>query len=155
MNDLELNEIDQSWQLSLRQGIVRLIQIDFRLGLFLSDPPDELIIYVETVFSLENASGRTSLQVERPLSLCPMLAFFNARVRSVLIQKTGNLKVNFEDGSCLEVEPDNIHDAWQVASPSRGFLLVCSPGGTVSVFRDGQRPGDIDHVSTGGHQDLD
>ncbi len=45
--------------------------------------------------------------------------------------------VEFEGERFLEVSPHESYEAWQIAS-SIGFMMVCSPGGSVSVFRGPQ-----------------
>ena len=44
--------------------------------------------------------------------------------------------MEFSGGPTLEVDPDPMYEAWQLASSTMGFLLVCSPGGAVALFND-------------------
>jgi Family of unknown function (DUF6188) len=68
-------------------------------------------------------------------SLAAILPLVNARIETVAVRDTGRLRIAFGNGYLLDVEPDERYEAWQL-SPSRGFMLVCSPGGKVSLFRD-------------------
>jgi hypothetical protein len=135
---MELKDTNDGWYLELHNGLVQLIQIDFRLGLFLSDLLDKAQLYVETKCRLKSRDADVSLTPADPSSLAPMLPFFNAKVAGVAIRKTGQLRVDFGADRFLEVDPDGAYEAWQL-SCSTGIMLVCSPGGSVSLFRDSQR----------------
>lgn len=78
---------------------------------------------------------------EEPASLAPILPLFNAKVIGIRIRKAGKLKVDFGNDLLLEVNPHEKYEAWQLGCSSIGLLLVCSPGGPVSVFRQPNRPG--------------
>lgn len=75
------------------------------------------------------------------------LAFRDASVH--LIQIDFSLSLFFLDppnevtviigGPTLEVDPDPRYEAWQLASSTMDFLLVCAPGGAVARFKDRAR----------------
>lgn len=132
---MELRNEKDGWYLAFRDdGRVQLIQIDFRLGLFLSDASGEAQLYVETPCRLKGPETIVSLIPAEPLSLAPALGLFNTKVSGVAIRNTGQLNVQFGDHCSLEVDPDDAYEAWQLGC-SDGFLLVCSPGGNVSLFK--------------------
>jgi len=133
---MELKEQGKHWCLTLRDATVHLIQIDFRLSLFLADPPNEATIVIETPCRLKTRDTSVVLRPGEPLTLAPILPFFNARVSAVAIRSTGALKVYFRGGPKLEVDADATYEAWQLASSTMGLLFVCSPGGAVSLFKD-------------------
>jgi hypothetical protein len=135
---MKLKDTNDGWYLELHNGLVQLIQIDFRLGLFLSDLSDKAQLYVETKCRLKSPDADVSLTPADSSSLAPMLPFFNTKAAGVAIQKTGQLRVDFGADRFLEVDPDGAYEAWQL-SCSTGIMLVCSPGGSVSLFRDSQR----------------
>ena len=134
---MEFQQEQDGWHLVLHDGLVQLIQIDFRLGLFVSDASGKAQLYVETPCRLRGIDADVLLTPAEPSSLAPVLPLFNARVTRVAIRKTGQLKVEFGDGRTLEVDPDDKYEAWQIAC-SMGFMLVCSPGGNVSVFKEAE-----------------
>jgi hypothetical protein len=136
--------IDQKdgWYLSFQNGLVQLIQIDFRVGLFFSDNGDTAQLYIETPFRLERQSKEFLLTPSESAGLAPVLPLFNMQVIGITVKKTGRLIVGFVDGSSLEVEADDFCEAWQLGG-SIDFMLVCSPGGPVSMFsrdRDLSKP---------------
>jgi hypothetical protein len=45
---MELKDQKDSWHLAFQDGLLQLIQIDFRLGLFLSDASGQTQLFVET-----------------------------------------------------------------------------------------------------------
>jgi len=137
---MELRDEENGWQLSLENGFVQLIQIDFRLGLFLSDTSGTVQLYVETPCWLKGAYGEASLNPSESSSLAPILPFFNTKVIGVAIQKNGRLRVEFGDGHTLEVDPDGSYEAWQLSCTSIACVLICAPGGEVSFFRQPERP---------------
>ena len=131
---MQLQQDDDGWYLMLHDGVVQLIQIDFRLGLFLSDALDKAQLYIETPCRLKHHEADVLLKPAETSSLGPALALFNARVMRIVIRKTGQLKVEFGDGYSLDVHPDDASEAWQIVC-STGLMLVCSPGGSVSLFQ--------------------
>ena len=133
---MELKEQGKDWCLTLRDATVHLIQIDFRLSLFLADPPNEATIVIETPCRLKTRDTSVVLRPGEPLTLAPILPFFNARVSAVAIRSTGARKVYFRGGPALEVDADPNYEAWQLAFSTTGLLFVCSPGGAVSLFKD-------------------
>lgn len=129
------------WYLSLQDGLVQLIQIDFRLGLFLSDTSGKAQLYIETPCRIKRADGEVLLTPSESSSLVPILPFFNAKVIGVAIRKTGQLEVEFGNGHSLEVHPDDSYEAWQLGCSSIGSMFVCSPGGEVSLFQQPEHLG--------------
>ncbi len=132
---MELRKVEGGWYLDFLEGSVQLIQVDFRLGLLISDAPSQAKLFIETPCFLRGPSGVSLLTPAKSASLAPILSFFNAPVRSIAIRKTGRLALSFGDGTLLEVEPDDAYEAWQLGG-SGSFLLICSPGGEVSAFLD-------------------
>jgi hypothetical protein len=135
---MELQNKNDGWYLAFRDGLVQLIQIDFRLGIFFSDATDKAQLFVETPCRLLGPDADASIVPAETASVAPILPFFNAKVVGIDIRKTGQLIVEFKDGHVLEVHPDNSYEAWQL-SCSPGVMLICSPGGKVSLFRDAKR----------------
>ena len=131
---MELREERDGWRFSLDSGFVQLIQIDFRLGLCLADTSGTAQLYIETECRLNGGSSEVLLTPANPSTLAPVLPLFNRKVVTATIRKTGQLKVEFGGGYTLQVEPDNSYEAWQLGC-SLGFMVVCAPGGSVSVFR--------------------
>jgi hypothetical protein len=115
---MELKEQGKGWCLAFRDASVHLIQIDFRLSLFLLDPPNEATVIIETPCRLKMPG--------EPLTLAPILPFFNTTVTGVSIRSMGALRMEFSGGPTLEVDPDSRYEAWQLASSTMGFLLVCA-----------------------------
>ena len=136
---MELRDEKHGWHLSLQDGLVQLIQIDFRLGLLLSDASGNAQLYVETPCRLKGPDVDVALTPAESSSLAPVLSLFNAKVTGVAILNTGQLKVQFGDDRSLEVDSDDAYEAWQLGC-SIGFMLVCPPGGKVSFFKQTERP---------------
>lgn len=133
---MKLRDDEKGWCLGLDEdGVVQLIQIDFRVGLLISDKSGEARLLIETPFTMNTTGERSVLIPEDAPSLAPVLALFNAKVMAISIKNTGRLIVEFGNGVSIEVHPDDKYEAWQL-SGSPGFRLVCAPGGSVVVFQD-------------------
>lgn len=130
---MELQDQKDCWRLVFQTGLLQLIQVDFRLGLFLSDVSGKAQLFVETPCHLKGPNIDAILDPAKPSSLAPMLALFNNEVIAVVAQKTGKLEVRFGGDHTLEVDPHDTYEAWQLGC-STGVMLVCSPGGEVSFF---------------------
>jgi len=133
---MRLLEEDNHWTLKLIDGRVARIQIDFRLGIDLSDSEvkDVATLYIETEFSVKNDDSIVQINPENTATLSPILKFFNKEVEQIRIAKTGQLVLYFRDGQSIEVPPNKRYEAWQLGVPPN-ILLVCSPGGSISVFQ--------------------
>jgi hypothetical protein len=139
---MDLKEDRDGWILSFRDGRVQLIQIDFRLNFLVTDGPDRTWLHVETPGRLKSGTTETSFVPEQSVTLAPMLVFFNSVVSKVRIAKTGQLVVEFEQDRLMFVAPDKAYEAWQIeCSTEKGeLMLVCRPGGDVTLFRDSNIP---------------
>jgi len=113
-----------------------LIHIDFQLKLDLIDSSGTTNLTIEAQFHLKKANLDMVLTPGETASLAPILPLYNAKVIGVIIDKTGKIIVEFENGYLLEVTPDEKYEAWQIGCPiGSGVLLVCAPGGEVALFR--------------------
>lgn len=123
----------------LQRGRLAYIHIDFRLGLDVTDATGKTSVIIETRCRLLSPNADSLLIPAEPASLAPVLALFNLDVDGMTIQRRGQLKIAFRGGHSLAVDPDERCEAWQIGCPSigSGVLLVCPPGGEVTVF---QRP---------------
>jgi len=135
---MELRDDKDGWNLRMREGLVQLIQIDFRIGLLLSDSSGQAQLHIETPCRLKSPEADLVLTPTNSLSLAPLLGLFNSAVNSLVIKKTGQLTIEFDRYRTLEVDPSGAYEAWQLGC-SNGIMLVCSPGGKVAVFRQPAR----------------
>jgi len=138
---MELKEEKDRWILSLVKGRINYFHIDYRLTVDLVDEAAKACLTIETAFRLKGPNGEVSLTPSAPSSLAPILPLINTKVTKVVVLKTGRLNVDLEGGLFVEVEPDGSYEAWQIGGGD-GWMLVCSPGGSVSFFRDTKRSAD-------------
>lgn len=133
---MKLCDEDKGWRLALDEdAAVQLIQIDFRVGLFISDKSGKARLYIGSCFTINAPPERHVLIPEDTPSLGPVLKLFNVKVIGIYIKDTGGLIAEFENEVSIEVNPDDTYEAWQL-SGSPGFRLVCAPGGSVVVIQD-------------------
>jgi len=123
---------NDGWHIPMDGGSIQRIEVDFRLGLHFSDKVDTGHLYIESPCYLIDNKETTLLVPAIATSVAPILSLFNAEVVEVTILKTGHLSVMFSLGRSLTIAPDPAYEAWQIGCMN--FLIVCNPGGEVSVF---------------------
>jgi hypothetical protein len=131
---MKLTATESGWLLTMDEGRVQRIEVDFRLGFLFGDNGETASLYIETPCYLRCEGRDTPLAPDDASSLAPALALFNAEVADVSIHRTGHLTARMKDGRSLEVDSNEQYEAWQIGS-TNGFLLVCSPGGEVAFFQ--------------------
>jgi len=72
---MELKEQGEDWCLTARDATVNLIQIDFRLSLFLADPQNEATV-IETPCRLRTRDTSVVLRPAETSTLAPIPPFF-------------------------------------------------------------------------------
>jgi len=135
---MKYNQSVGGWQFETIDCRVQLIQIDFRLGLLISDGANDIWVRIETAAHIVSGAHATLFDPAKTQSLVPILDLFNAKVRGIIVDRTGRLEVRFEDSRLIEVLPDRSYEAWQVEylSKSEKLMLVCAPGSKVVVFQE-------------------
>ena len=63
------------------------------------------------------------------------------------VRKIGALTIEFDGGKSLTVDPDESYEARQISIPGTA-MLVCQPGGAVSVFCESGGPSGKDKPKT-------
>lgn len=123
------------WLLPYRGMRVDQIRVSYQLMLMLDGGAE---ITVEALALLTNGSAST--RNTQPVELVPerqdvaaALPLFGSRVVSSVAFKSGALRVAFDSGLHLNVEPDPKYEAWGVSGPA-GLRLVCMPGGGLAVW---------------------
>jgi hypothetical protein len=58
----------------------------------------------------------------------------------------GRLRLTFDNDLHLEVAPHRQWEAWQISSDD-GLLIVCTPGGDLTIWYPTQRDSDIQNLS--------
>lgn len=130
---MRIREHSDGWLIEPANTVVQMIQIDFRVGLLLSDAANDLQIYLGTPFSLRSTVGvEHHLDPGKTTALGPVLNLFNAEVLKVAITKLGDLEISFQNGFVLQSSPDEAFEAWEALT--RGIRLVCAPEGGVVVY---------------------
>ena len=128
-----LIETGEGWSVALSDARVGYIHVDFRLGLDISDATGTTKLVVETPCLLRRKESELAVVPDDVATIAPMLLLFNVGVDSIAIRRNGELTVQFANGDCLDVRPSDQFESWQIACEDE-FLIVCQPGGTVSIF---------------------
>ncbi|MDZ7886256.1 MAG: DUF6188 family protein [Mycobacterium sp.] len=106
--------------------------VEYTVGLQLSD---DYFIRVESPFTLALADRTLMLSPEGDAASAfePLGQLVGQTISSSTVDRAGALTVVFERGELLHVEPDPSFEAWTVSGP-KGLLIVCSPGGELSIW---------------------
>src|SRR5687768_463329 len=87
---------------------------------------------LEAPFALRTAAGAERIiDPTETLALAPVLALLRRRVASLTVARTGDLTVEFGDGSALVARPSPRQDAWELQGGGtlEGMAYRCRPGG--------------------------
>jgi uncharacterized protein DUF6188 len=93
-------------------------------------------VLISSPFTLDirGRTARLTPDGDRPEAFEPMQALVGRTVSESSVGGTGTLSIAFDDGSRVLVEPDSDYEAWNASGPN-GLLVVCMPGGELTVFR--------------------
>jgi hypothetical protein len=130
-----LIETDEGWSIAHSDAQVGYIHVDYRLGLDISDTAGTVRLVVETPCKLRIAGDELTIVPDDAATLAPILMLFNVGVEEIAIHRNGELTVEFSNGRRLNVSPSDQYEAWQIACENE-FLIVCQPGGAVSIFQE-------------------
>jgi hypothetical protein len=130
----ELQPLNGGWRLPLEQQAVSRCILDHAFILEFHDAEEKVILRIEGTFLICNNGGDHILAAATPAGLGPALELFGQVVRLATASQEGQLKIVFEDGRILSVEPDDRYEAWEMSGP-RGMRVVCAPGGRISVWQ--------------------
>jgi hypothetical protein len=130
-----LTELEDRWLLPFSGLAVTQVVVDFEFGLVLGS---EARVSIATSAELRWAAqgvvqDAVELHPERQ-DVAAGLALFNSSVLSAVAFKTGILRLGFGDGHLLNVAPSPTYEAWTANGPG-GLLVVCMPGGSLSVWQ--------------------
>jgi len=113
---------------------VSRIYLDGRFGLcfYSGGPTTEISIGSRMRFVEQEQSSIADPQ--EPATLVPVLRLFGRRVTSAYAFKDGSLRVEFQDGSRLEVDPGEKFEPWEVSAQD-GLKIVSTPGGGIAFWQ--------------------
>jgi hypothetical protein len=81
-------------------------------------------------------SGAREIDPEQSQDAAPLLDLIHRSAHRLTVSATGDLTLEFEDGTTISVAPDSEFEAFELnAPPESGFtLLVCAPDGSISIW---------------------
>lgn len=140
-------DLPVGWAAGERLGEVDQLRIDFAFTLVVSTL---LEIRIETAFSVTSAGVDVVFDPENTRSLGPLLDLHKMRVVAATLSKAGTVRVEFQDGRLLRVEPDGRYEACAVRlrapGGSRRFEFIVLPGGGLAEFDFTSRAGGSNSV---------
>lgn len=132
MNNMQIRENPESWVISGDDLIVTQCRIDYSFGLELWKLKEHyLSLRIEGIFRFDSGEKIYNIFVEKdPESVGPVLRIINQEIKSITINKDGDLELVFTNGMNISVSPSPDFEAWTL-SGAGGLLFVCSPGGNI------------------------
>jgi hypothetical protein len=140
-------DLGDRWELPVARtgesvGAVDQLRIDFAFTLVISTL---LEIRIETAFSVISAGVEVVFDPEDARSLRPLLDLHEVGVLAATVSKAGPVRVEFQDGRSLRVQPDDRYEACAVRlrAPGGGRRVefIVLPGGGLAEFGSTSRAG--------------
>lgn len=130
---MKIDTKNLNWTVSFEDGYVQLLQIDYRLGIFIADHAESIRVHIGSPFRFRGPDGmEAEADPEDSPTMAPALQIANGGVRSLAVSETGSLQIDFANGASLFVTPDEHYEAWEMLGD--GFWLISTPGGGLSLF---------------------
>jgi hypothetical protein len=130
-------ERDADWSLPLRGYAVTQCQVDYAFSLLLTGAEREATVRIERSFTVSRPDREvTWLEPGRDWErLGPALGLFGLTTTGGTAYRDGGLKLQFQDGTRLEVPPDAAgFEAWELVV-STGLRIMSLPNGGLAVWR--------------------
>jgi hypothetical protein len=89
---------------------------------------ESFTLIIEGEFSLLRHGAGFELDPADRGALGPLLELWNREFRQMVIDKSGQVAVSFDDDSRLIVSPASAVEAWEFHAAG-GYLIICLPGG--------------------------
>ena len=136
------NRLD-GYELRLTGFSVSCCIVDFGFTLHLVRPlaparnqrdQGEATLRIEGPFDYTTDGVTNRCDTERdPRTAGSALALHQHVVEAAFVDVDSNLRLTFDNGATVWVPSDARYETWTFAGPN-GLLVVCSPGGRVSIF---------------------
>lgn len=95
----------------------------------------EYFVLISSPLLLESKGLRYAITPEKYSDerFGPVRRLVGQRIAAATVNTIGALQISFDDGTTLNVQPDDAYEAWNVSGP-RGALTVCMPGGELAIW---------------------
>lgn len=129
----QLTKSDDEHTWTFQDRAVTQIIVDtaaFRLQTWRLDGGAEVRVGVPFTFRPADGPALT-IDPERARELAPTLDLVGTGLRAIRVSRAGDLRIEFADGSALEVTPHPAYEAWEIrgADSLAGLAYLCGPGG--------------------------
>lgn len=132
-----LTSTAQYWEFDLDSFVVSRLLMDFSVVLVLLAGKLNLEVQLENSFVLHDRKGaEEGVHIDLSagaVGMAPVLDWFGADVRRIVVHKGGCLELHLKDGRWLSADHSYDTESWNIAG-SDGLRFVCMPGGEVAVW---------------------
>src|SRR5258708_2957911 len=108
--------------------------LDSGFGILFYSGGPKTEIRIESRIRFVKAGSQSVSDLQEPASLVPLLGLFGRVVTGAYAFKNGSLRVDFEDGSRIEVDPGERFEPWEVSAED-GLKIVSTPGGDIAFWQ--------------------
>ena len=129
--DIEPVELDGRWEFVLEDSVNRCY-FDYQFTIQLLETKATIVIGAP--FNLTRTDDSWSLDPEDSETMCPALSLVRKKVSNIVIDENGALRMHFDQGYRLTVEPDPHYEAWNLSTPT-GWKFVVMPGGELAIWK--------------------
>jgi hypothetical protein len=131
-----MNAIDKGdyWELPLGGEPVARCCVDLAFVLEFGTHSRTFLLRMDD-FTLDGPTGSVEHSMTHRDDLGPSLTLIGKTVECARAHKSGTLEIQFTDSTIMRVEPDKDYEAWQLAAETSGLLVVCGPGGALSIWQ--------------------
>ncbi|MET8824374.1 DUF6188 family protein [Streptomyces sp. NPDC004610] len=126
-------EHEDRWNLNPWGWSVARITVDFRLTLALDAGWEVVLEAPARLSSGPDPTGSGVVLVPETQDVAAVLPLFGAGIVSVVVFKSGTLRMVFEDGTGLICPADAAFEAWEITGPG-GWRFVSLPAGGLGVW---------------------
>jgi hypothetical protein len=132
-----LNRTPDGWELPIAGIPVSRFIVDYGFTLAFTEASFDCAIRFEGLLTLVQHTTSTAHDVTKGDQLTPLFSLLGVPAVSGFAHENGSLRIVFENGWQVLANADAECESWQLYSSS-GAKIVCSPGGTLVVWKEVQ-----------------
>ena len=127
----ELRGTNDGWSLTSDEIVTR-VSFDQWMMTILGD---ELQIGLEHPFVYANTTRSYACDPSVPRSNEALISLLGVHIATINVRDSGQMSVEFGDGSSISAEPSPDFEAWSVSS-RRGLQIIAIPGGELAFWNE-------------------
>ena len=131
----KLVEHANGWNVALDGAYIDSVSFDYAATIVIVSGKSFVKVRYESEVRLCENSRETRILPEDTPTGAPLLSLVRKGVDSIFVCSSGILRISLTSDAMLVSEPNYSYEAWNLSSDA-GYLLICNPGGGVTVFAE-------------------